>query len=821
MADEVTLAGILAGHGQAESPELDQFERLAASAHAYRLDKGRADRAALNRSTALWALAELSSRVSAALRAGNVDSHDFAAMLGLQSGVRDFFVSDASEASQERPSALDVDLARAVQAYISALPAGEPVGLEHLAVAIVRSAARDGSAGMLPRRLAQLGIDYTRTLDELERAVGTDEATQEVGFSRSVGNARDELGDDTSVTAAALAAAIQRQHPEYAQGAFGKVSLRTDGGPRRLVGEWLSAVLGLYNPDEFLAAGRKTIDGQLTVLALAELDDSLESDLSRGGVLESWRRTVDPLPRRLSTDRTDWTDDAPAERDELGRAYLAKVLAKRMRTMTTPGRSFLVHLDGPWGTGKSTLLTFLEAELRTPTEVGDQEFLVAQVNAWREEQVGVQWWSLHHSLRRAVEHDACRTSRWRGAGAWLWNRWDIAMARRSLVVTIGLALLLVLAGTAFLLFGDLDDRNETADFWGKTLSLVAAGVAGIVAVYRFLVPSSRDSANALVAKSANPMGDVRRLFARTLERASKPVVFVIDDLDRCDSHYVVEFLQVLQTLVRDPIRTPRMPSGPHGIVAADGGWIRSSYEHEYSSLPVRAIPGRPLGYQFLEKVFQLRVRLPSISRSAQQRYFESLLHPQASTNEAREVTERLVDEIKDEIKRAKTGDDLSNAIQKAEGVADVKGRMDVLGVAALQSSEPALQAEARHLLVRFSQFLEPNPRNIKLFVNTYGMLQALLAIEGTPSSTTRLARWTIVEIRWPELADHLRAHPDDLDEPARRTMPAAITSLMADREVDAVLGDGEWPAFSPDDVRACTGAAPFGGADPRPDVNPA
>jgi hypothetical protein len=822
MAGDVTLASIL-GQGHPASPDIDLFEQLAAKAHAHRLNNNRADRPALNRSTSLWALKELSPRVDDALRAGNVDPLKFARMLGLRPSLRDAFLSDAAETSQAPPPALDVDLARAVQAYVSGLPPGESVGLEHLAIAILQSAASDGS-GMLPRRLAQLGIDYPRTLGELRRGIGTQEAAQEVGFSRSVDGARGELGDDTSVTAASLAAAIQRQHREYAEGAFGTVTLRVDRGPRKPVADWLTSVRELYEPSDLLRTGYQVIDGQLVVLALAELDDSLADDLLRGGVLERWRRAVNLLPHSVSTDRTSWMDDAPAEKDELGRDKLAEVLARRMRVMATPERSVLVHLDGPWGAGKSTLLNFLEDELRTPTEVGGQAFLVVQVNAWREEQVGVQWWSLHQSLRRAVEADARGRSRWRGAGAWLRNRWDAAMARRSLVLTIGPALLLVLVGVGVLLFGNLDDRNATVDFWGKTLSLVAVSMAGIVAVYRFLVPASRDAANTLVAKSANPMDDVRRMFARTLKRASKPVVFVIDDLDRCDSRYVVEFLQALQTLVRDPIRTSRMPSGPHGIVAADGGWIRSSYEHEYSALPVHAIPGRPLGYQFLEKIFQLRVRLPSISTGAQQQYFESLLRPpgsaddvrgdKAGADETREESGGLVDELKEEIKRAKTGDDLSRVIRKAKGVADARARMEVLGAAALQSSEPALLAEARHQLVRFSRFLEPNPRNIKLFVNTYGTLQALLAFEGTQPWTTRLARWTIVEIRWPELADHLRVSPDDLDERPGRTMPAAITSLLADNEVKAVLGGGEWPAFSPEDVRACTGAASAGGAEP-------
>ncbi|MBB5960314.1 DNA-binding SARP family transcriptional activator [Saccharothrix tamanrassetensis] len=55
-----------------------------------------------------------------------------------------------------------------------------------------------------------------------------------------------------------------------------------------------------------------------------------------------------------------WATDAPARRDHLNRAALADVMAARLREVRRdePGTSFLIHLDGPWGTGKSSLLTF-------------------------------------------------------------------------------------------------------------------------------------------------------------------------------------------------------------------------------------------------------------------------------------------------------------------------------------------------------------------------------------------------------------------------------------------------------------------------------
>jgi hypothetical protein len=95
------------------------------------------------------------------------------------------------------------------------------------------------------------------------------------------------------------------------------------------------------------------------------------------------------------------------------------------------------------------------------------------------------------------------------------------------------------------------------------------------------------------------MKEVVRLFARGLRRANRPVIFLVDDLDRCDGTYVVEFLEAMQTLVRDAPRELRgsrrsAVAGPYAFIAADGQWIRTSYETHYASFTATAPAGRPL-----------------------------------------------------------------------------------------------------------------------------------------------------------------------------------------------------------------------------------
>jgi hypothetical protein len=601
------------------------------------------------------------------------------------------------------------------------------------------------------------------------------------------------------VTAAAIAAAIQQDHPEYADKRFGAASLRISAGGTATVDEWLERVRALYDAEALAQSRHHVVDGELAVLGLAELDDSLAQDLTAAGLLDDWRRRVDVHPRRASSDSTQWSSDSPADTDFLGRRFLAKALATRLTAMAETPDSFLIHIDGPWGSGKSTLFRFLRREL-------ERDFLLVEVNAWREQQVGVQWWTLHSALRQAVESSAAH--RWQARAR---SRLDVIHTRLFPFVATVVVLLAVVLGLFLLADLDLNTSSQVADSLGKIVSLVALGVAGVTAAYRFLLPESRRSAKEFVASGANPMWEVRRLFARTLARAGKPVVFLIDDLDRCDEAYVVEFLEVVQTLVRDAPdsmlegRREGRAGGPYAFIAADGQWIRSSYESHYGGLRISDVPGRPLGYLFLEKIFQLQVRLPSITDEAKTAFYESLLAAPRPAGPPSPEEQQLVAEVAGAVRQATTGRDISRAAEDAKQITNPAQRMEVLGAAAVRFSELTIQAQTRHELAPFGRFLEPNPRSIKLFVNTYGMLQSLRTLEGVPIRTAPLALWTVVEIRWPLLADHLRAHPEDVAQERWADAPEAIASLLASPEVRAVVVESGWQPLTPDVVRECTG----------------
>jgi hypothetical protein len=532
-------------------------------------------------------------------------------------------------------------------------------------------------------------------------------------------------------------------------------------------------------------------------------------------------KAAGPRPESEVSDRTGWVHDGLAEKDMLGRDYLATTLAMKLSELREmragplkKGESFMVHIDGPWGSGKSTLFRFLKKQLEAT-----DDFLIVEINAWREQKVGLQWWTLHNALREAVEKDAVRIAR---GTAWAWIRAKVTsrahvIQTRLVPFLSAIAVLIVgLFGLTLLANLDLKAGAEMADSIGKIASLLVLGLAGLSAAYRFLLPDSHRPAKDFVSAATNPMVEVRRLFGRTLGRTKKSAVFLIDDLDRCEAEYIVDFLSVIQTLVRDARQTvtgpdsKALPPGPYAFVAADGHWIRTSYEAHYNTSRPAEVLGRPLGYQFLEKIFQLQVRLPSISEATKQAFYESLLELQPSSDSTAESQEVLKKEVLSQVRDATTGEDISRAAEGANQLTDAALRLEVLGTAAVRFSESNIQESTRHALAPYGKFLEPNPRSIKLFVNTYNVLRSLRILEGLTSIPIRsLALWAVLEIRWPLLADHLRAHPDDINLPdnATREPPQPIKDLLKSAEVKAVIADPDLGPLTPDDVRDCTGRA--------------
>ena len=522
--------------------------------------------------------------------------------------------------------------------------------------------------------------------------------------------------------------------------------------------------------------------------------------------LDGQAEAARPTPARLR-EQVEWVSDSPASRDLLGREALARALATRLRRLCEdePRTSFLVHVDGRWGTGKSTMLNFLRGEL-------EQGWLVVEFDAWRQSSVGPAWWALLATLR----HDYAQALGWpaqfrlRLADGWV----RIRRAGAPYGLALWLLFLVVAAGVFLLLRPGQFTLRATGDLVLTVTAVVSAlGTlwAGALVAGRFLAWDSARGARVFEESNTNPMRQVADHFAWLLRRIGRPVVFLIDDLDRCGGDYVVELLDAVQTLVRDAPRRVRRNDArsfaAYFVVAADGAWIRTSYEAAHQVfVDSVAEPGRPLGYLFLDKLFQLTVPIPSLSPQAQATYLEALLHP-ARSAPAGEALKAEAANVRRDVEQSSNETEVVEALRQASQPA----RQLAAEAAVDRLTDPEVEAATEHVLQRYAPLLDTNPRSMKRFLNSYSIMRAVRTLEGNLVPREALALWVVLQSRWPSLADYLHKHPEAIDYVGKAddhadAIPEALRSLFDLPELQRVVAFDSAP-LTAELIRACCGTA--------------
>ncbi|WP_084580183.1 P-loop NTPase fold protein [Kutzneria sp. 744] len=499
------------------------------------------------------------------------------------------------------------------------------------------------------------------------------------------------------------------------------------------------------------------------------------------------------VPRR----NVEFVDDAPACKDRLDRDLLAEDLAKRLRQAQDrrPEVSFLLHLDGPWGAGKTSLLNLIEHELAASA-------LVVTFNAWRYARVEPPWWALITCLRDQLIRAQPRRNRlwWHVKETW-------ARVRRSgASYLLAMLVLAVLVAAVLMIFQPIPLAPKDFGDFAKAIT----GGLGVLAAFwsvgkiaaRLLLWNSASGARLLEQSHTNPMREVTEHFAWLVDHASKPVVLFIDDLDRCDEKYVVAILEAVQNLVRDaPGGTKQIPRAASFVVAADGAWLRRAYEKTYENFQGAVDePGRPLGHLFLDKLFQLSVPMPAMGEEARSCYFDTLLGVapdsgrQEPTDEVHEAQARMVS--------SRTEGEVLDVLDNASPPV----RRAVIADAIAKMSTPEVSAATEHELQKFAPLLLANPRGMKRFVNTYGVVRTLRTLEGNTVGSDALALWTIIRLRWPLLAEHLEQDADLIDRimaaEADDDLPDQLKCLITAPEVRRFFKESQ---LTPAMFRSCGG----------------
>jgi hypothetical protein len=504
--------------------------------------------------------------------------------------------------------------------------------------------------------------------------------------------------------------------------------------------------------------------------------------------------------------------------DALARRPFARCIAARMDEVwkgrdarptrrgaadTGSGGAFMLHLHGPWGSGKSSILNFLRDELRDERRPSVDRWVVVEFNAWRHQRIRPPWWAL---IRDIYAQSARQLPFFRGlwlrAGWWAWRiRADwLPVAVAASLITFAVLLILGVVDpwpappeAAPAPAGQAQPAAAADAVWKgvelalKLLTGALAAWGAIFAVSRSLAFGSTRAAQAYTELKSDPLGPIVGLFQRLTARIRHPVAVFIDDLDRCEGKYVVELLEGIQTLFRTAPVTY--------VVAADRKWICASFEQGYKDFGGDiGEAGRPLGYLFLDKLFQVSASIPRPASHVQRAYWGALLSAAGTADADQLETEQWNAEeaARREVGNLATTEELEKFVQSSANPVEEEGRRAV--AAQRITSAEGQRASEKHLLMDFADLLEPNPRSMKRLVNAYGLHQAALFLEHRHVKPEALARWTIIELRWPLLADCLASRPELLASLQRDTTPADVPDvlkpLFRDPAVRRVMLDG-------------------------------
>jgi len=466
------------------------------------------------------------------------------------------------------------------------------------------------------------------------------------------------------------------------------------------------------SPDDLPESVRALWNRQAVVLD----DERWRDDVQR---LIAYLEKLEPAPALRSTheEAVPTHTDNPAKVDELGRKGFARILARRIRDMRTEearnsarekdkkarkGGSFLVHLHAPWGAGKTSLLNFLADELRK--EEPDR-WVVVNFNAWRHQRIVPPWWWLMTTMYSEAARDLASFSKWRAARLrvyeWFWRLKGGWPGYVMLLLAAGVFLATWQAG----FLSGLDRERVLSLETAKGFVIAAAAIItplltvwGLVrGLSRWVFATSARGARRFIDNTRDPMQVVRDHVRDLVHWIGKDVVVLIDDLDRCKGPYVVELLEGIQTLFRDVPVTY--------VVAADRDWLSDSYAAEYRKFVSAADePGRPLGYLFLEKTFQISAQLPPVSARLEEFWSRLLRSPNLPSEQeldAARVTAKsdLAGKRTEETRQQVASDPGATP-------ADVQARLETL--AEEMASERSAR-EAAHTLEPFRSLLGPNP----------------------------------------------------------------------------------------------------------------
>ena len=271
-----------------------------------------------------------------------------------------------------------------------------------------------------------------------------------------------------------------------------------------------------------------------------------------------------------------------------------------------------------------------------------------------------------------------------------------------------------------------------------------------------------------------------------LREGRRPIILVVDDLDRCSAKDTVEYLETIHTLMR-PGSQPRLftrwrtPAPFVVVVLADGRWVRTAFERWYEDFEGLGNESRQLGADFIMKMFDHTVLVPELTFDQVQNFID--LVTELPSEDSAGSGESLLSPTGDgEGKAAKqpedspgtaaeSGQDGSGSDDDVPSSGDGEGTEpsirrprterrshvpeDIAAKAEEEASAEATAERTKHLITTYPHLMPGNPRLIRRVVNTLGMLKALRDYVAHEVDDDTLVRAAVLATMFPTLMDEL------------------------------------------------------------------
>ncbi|MGH8940590.1 MAG: P-loop NTPase fold protein, partial [Actinomycetes bacterium] len=267
----------------------------------------------------------------------------------------------------------------------------------------------------------------------------------------------------------------------------------------------------------------------------------------------------------------------------------------------------------------------------------------------------------------------------------------------------------------------------------------------------------------------NPLGQVADMIgwlrgwaprvspSRAGQDRRRPILLVIDDLDRCPAERVVKILETVHTILRHPPARGRPrrrePARLFVLVLADGRWVRQAFASRFAEFQNPGSATRDLGSDFAQKVFDHVVLVPDLFAEQVSTYLDSVV--EARTDSTADGLAMAPDR-----NTARAGNEdasLREDAAPADAAPPVRDQeSEEIDRVRQEATAAATDVRSAHLLHTYAGLMPANPRMIKRIANALGMLRAIMTHVRHTEDDDAMARAAILLVRFPVLAARLR-----------------------------------------------------------------